>query len=287
MVLLRRFPLLEEAGNQSHIMKRSLVLGGLTLMSLTSFAQKSPKKSKLLNGMYLQWGYNTEWYTRSNIHFRSTVNGIEHNFKIYKARAHDRNDMDAILKEPLQISVPQYNYRIGFYLNEKHTRAIEINYDHSKYIVYDNQTLRAKGHIGSDYFDKDTAFTRDEMHFEHTNGANFYQLNYVQQHTLAYNRNHKRPVLTAVWKAGAGILIPKTDITLSGKRVDNRFHVAGYCLGLEGGARWYFAKRIFLEGTAKTGFANYTNSLAAGNGRVNHSFGYVELIGTLGYDIKF
>ena len=95
------------------------------------------------------------------------------------------------------------------------------------------------------------------------------------------------PLFTGLWKAGAGILIPKTDITLSGKRVDNKFHIAGFCFGAEGGARWYFAKKWFLEGMAKTGFADYTNSLAAGGGRVNHSFGYFELIGLVGYDIKF
>jgi hypothetical protein len=235
--------------------------------------------------MYLQWGYNNEWYTKSNIHFNSVVNGVNHNFTIYKAKAHDRNDMDAIVKNPVQVSIPQYNYRIGFYLNEKHTKAIEINYDHTKYIVYDNQVIRAKGNIGNDYFDKDTSFTSDQVHFEHTNGANFYQINYVQQYEL--KKNSKRTVLTALWKAGAGIVIPKTDITLSEYRIDNRFHVAGYCLGIEGGGRWYFSRKLFLEATGKTGFANYINSLGAGNGRVNHSFGYFEFIGTLGYDIRF
>ena len=236
--------------------------------------------------MYLQWGYNTEWYTRSNIHFNDMVNGVNHDFTIYKAKARDRNDLDAIVKEPIQISVPQYNYRFGFYLNASHTKAIEINYDHTKYIVEDNQLLHAKGTIGTTYFDKDTAFTHDQMHFEHTNGANFYQINYVRQYILK-NKKSKSPLFTALWKGGAGVLIPKTDITLSGKRIDNCFHIAGYCFGAEGGARWYFLKRLFLEGTAKTGFANYTNSLGVGTGRVNHNFGYFELIGTVGYEIKF
>ena len=245
----------------------------------------SQRKKFSLSGMYIQWGYNTEWYSNSNIHFRDNVNGVDHNFTIYKAKGHDRPDMNSIIKSPLEISIPQYNYRIGFYLNKKHTQAIEINYDHTKYIVYDNQKLHAKGSIGKDYFDKDTSFTAKELHFEHTNGANFYQINYVRQYAL--KKNSKRTIFSGLWKAGAGILIPKTDITLSGKRVDNRFHIAGYCIGLEGGARWYMGKRIFLEATAKTGFANYTNSLALGGGRVNHSFTYFEVIGLIGYDIKF
>lgn len=263
-------------------MKKIFVLILLTGNFLYSFSQV---KKKLVTGMYLQWGYNTEWYTKSNIHFRDVVNGVPHDFTIYKAVAHDRSDMDAIVKKPIEVSVPQYNYRIGFYLNTRHTKAIEINFDHTKYIVYNNQLLHAKGIIGTNYFDKDTAFNASQLHFEHTNGANFYHINYVRQYSL--KKNKSRDVFTALWKAGGGVLIPKTDVTLSGKSVDNKFHVAGYCFGAEGGGRWYFARKWFLEGTAKTGFANYTNALAAGGGKVNHSFGYFELIGTVGYDISF
>ena len=42
--------------------------GLVLLISLTSTVS-AQKKNKLLSGMYLQWGYNTEWYTKSNIHF--------------------------------------------------------------------------------------------------------------------------------------------------------------------------------------------------------------------------
>ena len=266
------------------MIKKTAVLLFLTSMTLTGFAQKQ-KKKKWIEGMYLQWGYSTEWYTRSTIHFNTQVNGVHHNFTIYKARAHDRPDLDGIYKKPLEVTVPQYNYRLGFYLNKKHTRAIEINYDHSKYIVYDNQVLRAKGNIGATYFDKDTSFNWNEVHFEHTNGANFYQINYVQQYAL--KKNKRKTVFTGLWKVGAGVLIPKTDITLSGTRVDNKFIVAGYCLGAEGGGRYYLGRKLFFEATAKAGFANYTNALGVGNGRVNHSFGYFELIGTIGYDINF
>jgi hypothetical protein len=263
-------------------MRKAVIFILLSIICTTVFAQK---KSKLLSGMYIQWGYNTEWYTKSNIHIKSNVDGVPHDFTMYKAKAHDRSDIDGVVKNPIEFTVPQYNYRIGFYLNKKHTKAIEINFDHTKYIVYNDQVVRAKGTIGNNYFDKDTTFAFNQVHFEHTNGANFYHINYVRQYDL--KRNAKRAVFTALWKAGAGILIPKTDITLSNKRVDNKFHVAGYCFGAEGGARWFFIKHLFLEGTAKAGFANYTNSLAAGNGKVNHSFGYFELIGTIGYDINF
>jgi hypothetical protein len=264
-------------------MKKSILALLLLPAGLVAFSQK---KEKLLKGMYLQWGYNTEWYTNSSIHFKGSVNGVPHDFTIYHARAHDQNDLSAVYKEPTQVSVPQYNYRIGFYLNDNHTRAIEINYDHTKYVVYDNQLLHAKGFIGNDSFDKDTSFSGSQMHFEHTNGANFYQINYVRAYNLKTKRH--RSFISALWKGGAGILIPKTDVTLFGKRLDNRFHVAGYCVGLEGGAKIYpFSTHLFFEGTAKTGYANYLNALTVDGGKASHHFGYFELIGLVGYDINF
>jgi hypothetical protein len=240
---------------------------------------------KFIKGMYIQWGYNKEWYTKSTIHFRDLTDGIRHDFTIYHAVAHDQGDLDALYKKPMQISIPQYNYRIGFYLNDTHSKAIELNYDHTKYIVDDFQRLHAKGSIGSKYFDKDTAFIGTDMHLEHTNGANFYHINFVQQYLFKNKNGQNR--FSILWKAGGGVLIPKTDIMLSGRRMDNCFHIAGYCLGAEGGGRWYAGRKLFFESTAKTGFANYTNALTPGVGKVNHYFGYFELIGTIGYDIKF
>ena len=98
------------------------------------------------------------------------------------------------------------------------------------------------------------------------------------------------PLLNYIWKAGAGINIPRTDFTWKGERLNNNFHVAGYNFGVEGGARLYVLKKLFLEGTGKTGYVRYVNALACtptqkGN-RATHGFGYFELIGLIGYDIN-
>lgn len=259
----------------------------LILFSIKGLAQK--KHAKLFKGMYIQWGYNTEWYTRSTIHFKM-ANG--NNFNIYHVKAHDRGDYDAIIKEPGDISIPQYNYRIGFYLTANHSKAVELNFDHSKYIVTDGQTAHVKGIIDGINVDENKVLDPDSfLHFEHTDGANWLHINYVEQHKLKMNGAGTRPLLTYVWKIGAGINIPRTDFTWRGNRLNNDFHIAGYNISAEGGARLFIFKNFFFEGTAKTGFVQYINALAntttdKGN-RASHRFGYFELIGTLGYDIKF
>jgi hypothetical protein len=250
-----------------------------------SFAQKG----KLFKGMYIQWGYNTEWYTKSTIHFKL---GNGDNFKLIKAKANDRPDLSAVYEKPVEISIPQYNYRMGFYLNKSQTKAIELNFDHIKYILTEGQNVRVKGYINKQIVDEDSILNPNNfLHFEHTDGGNLLHINYVQQNTLLLNKAKTRPLINSIWKAGAGINIPRTDFTYHGDRFNNDFHVAGYNISAEAGARYYFSKRWFLEATAKTGFVHYLNALSNTNAikgnRVNHSFGYFELIALIGYDIKF
>jgi len=267
-------------------MFRYLAVLSLSLFCLNAAAQH---KKKMLSGMYLQWGYNSEAYTRSTIHFRMS-NGND--FKLHNVVAHDKGDFDAIYKKPSQISIPQYNYRIGFYLNRKHTKALEINFDHTKYVVTDGQKVRVTGVIDGQQVDGDSILNRDNfLHFEHTDGANFLHLNYVSQHVLLYTASKSRPLFTALWKAGAGINIPRSDFTWKGSRLNNNFHVAGYNISAEAGIRLYVFPHLFLELTGKTGYVKYLNALANTNelkgNRVTHSFGYIESIATLGYDIRF
>lgn len=253
----------------------------------TVFASNA--QEKLLNGMYVQWGYNLEWYTKSTIHFKLS-NGD--NFTLHRARAHDKPDFDAIYKKPAEISIPQYNYRIGFYLNKKRTKAIEINFDHIKYVVTDGQKVRVTGTINQQPVNGDSVLNPASfLHLEHTDGGNLLHINYVRQYTFFKKAQSNKPLLNLLWKGGAGINIPRTDFTYQGNRLNNKFHIAGYNISAEAGARYYPLKNFFIEATGKSGYVRYVNALAntttmKGN-RVQHGFGYFEVIATLGFDIGF
>ncbi len=241
------------------------------------------------NGMYVQWGYNREWYTHSNIHFKMS-NGND--FTLNDVRATDKNDFDAIISNPIDITIPQYNFRLGFYLNQQHSKMIELNFDHAKYIVTDGQSVKVNGRIDGKTVESNMVIDPvNFLHFEHTDGANWLHLNYANQNAILKNKSKNRTLLSYVWKAGAGINIPRTDFTWRGDRLNNQFHVAGYNASIEGGVRYYPLKKLFIEGTAKTGYVKYINALAntttmTGN-RVAHSFEYFEVIVTIGYDIGF
>src|SRR5690606_18441580 len=111
--------------------------------------------------------------------------------------------------------------------------AIEINYDHAKYVQVDSQTLRMKGHINGQPIDADTNLGKYLVHVEHTNGANFYHLNYVGQTELWHYKKKDRTLATAIWKAGAGVVIPKSFIIAFYEKLDNKFIIAGYIFSAE------------------------------------------------------
>jgi hypothetical protein len=254
------------------------------LLCFSFFASAREGSKTVLSGLYLQWGYNLDKYSKSDIHLKD---GDHYDFTIVGATATDKPDFDGLLTNPLQFTIPQYSYRIGIYTNKERTEALEFNYDHTKYVMRDNQFLRIKGTMHGEPFDRDTVITRDFVHFEHTNGANFYHINYVRCFNFLDNKKKDRKLLSVVAKGGAGVVIPKTDVTIMGKQLDNRFHVAGYVISAESGIRYYPTRKLFLELTGKGGFANYTNVLTIGNGRANHHFWYGEVIGLIGYDIWF
>lgn len=265
----------------------------LLISSITGRAQEAgtPQTDKALKvgGLYLQWGYNNAWYTRSNIHFRLS-NGDR--FTIHKAKGEQRGSFDALLRKPWEITIPQYNYRIGVYLNKARTRAVEINFDHTKYVLSPGQSVPTTGVIAGNEVNEDKIIDGDQfLAFEHTDGANWFHLNYVYLGKLLEGTSKQREILGYVWKVGAGINVPRSDFTYMGERLNNKFHIAGFNVGAEGGFRVYPFKSVFLELTGKTGYVNYLNALInteqmKGN-RANHHFEYVEVIGTIGVDIAW
>ena len=259
--------------------KSFLSAGLLVLSSLCAHARFSDIR---LQGIYLQWGYNREWYSKSTLHFQ---NGNEYDFKLHRATAKDKPDFNAILTHPLQISIPQYNYRLGFYISPKH--AIELNFDHTKYVVEDYQKLRISGTLHGRALDTDTILDPQFLHFEHTDGANFLHLNYVGHYAILKTRKNKRVLLSAVPKLGAGIVIPRTDVTFEVKELNNKFHIAGYIISAEAGLRFYPLKNLFIEPAVKNGFAHYLNALTIEGGRARHHFFYAEAMLLIGYDLWF
>lgn len=240
-------------------------------------------KEKKKGRIYFAWGYNKDYFSKSDIHFINE--GSDHyDFTLKGVDATDRPGYNQIFQS--NISIPQYVYRIGYYFNDKNDLGIEINFDHTKYVMIDNQTAHLTGTIHDQYYDVDTLVTPGFLRFEHTNGANFLMINFLKKHKFHVSNNNQH-VLNLVGKIGGGVVIPKTDVTLFGERLDNVFHVAGYVAGMETGLRYEFRKYLFSEAVVKGTFANYNNVLTVGTGKADHTFFAGEFILTVGVQLPF
>jgi hypothetical protein len=262
---------------------------GLTILILiaalkpVSASDKDGTDTKVRDGsFYFSWGYNKDWFSQSDIHFRNPKSGA-YDFTLYDLKAKDRPGFNQIVTS--DISIPQYVYRIGYY-SQKHKLGIEINFDHTKYVVIQDQVAHIKGRINETYYDQDTVISADFLKFEHTNGANFLLLNVTKRLKIHSTKNEKFRSLWVV-KGGAGIVIPKTDVTLFGERLDNKFHVAGFIFGVETGLRLELMRHLFIEATMKGSYANYLNVLTVSDGKAKHHFWTAETILTGGYQFHF
>jgi hypothetical protein len=261
-------------------MKKLFIAGCLCLLFAPSITNAQFFKKISFSGMYVQWGYNKDWFSKSTLHFK---NADKYDFTIHDAVAHDKPDYDNVFKNPFEVTIPQNSLRVGFYLDPKHHHAIELNFDHTKYVV-DDQRARITGEIYGESLDMDSMIKKPFLHMEHTNGANFLLFNYVTQHPLW---QHKKMQATVIGKIGGGIVIPRSDVMIMGQRLDNKYHIAGYIFGAEGGFRYYPLKKWFVELTGKAGFANYVNALTVESGTLKHHFYFAEVLGLVGYDIGF
>lgn len=259
-----------------------------------TIAKSDSIKKKGLNGLFfLSWGYNRNWYSKSDIRIQNSnpqlINGkyYTYDFTVYNATASDRPDFDQI-KDVANITIPQFGFRVGYFFNNKQDFGIEINYDHAKYVVNNYQKVRVKGQINGDYFDKDTILDPDNfLHFEHTDGANFWMINFIKRWKLIESKNKKHNIGLIV-KPGFGIVYPRTDVTIFGNRINNQWKISGIIAGVEAGLRVEFLKNGFLEFTGKGAYANYINAIVQGKGygKASHKFWVAEAILMLGYQFK-
>jgi len=256
------------------------------LFAISASSQESsvcncPGQHKTGKGtFYFSWGYNRAWYSKSDIHFKNSKSD-NYDFTLYKLTAQDRKSdyQDFWTKD---LSIPQYVYRFGYYLNDKRNLGFEINFDHTKYVMDGNQVAHLKGTIRGVYYDTDTIVGPGLLKFEHTDGANFLLFNIMKRHYIFKSSNQKH-WLSFVGKAGVGIVIPRSDVYLFGVEMNNKFHVAGYVTGIEIGLRYDLFKYFYVEPTIKGVFANYLNALTVGTGKANHHFWAFETIGTFGF----
>ena len=183
-----------------------LVTLGLIFSVSNSVAQN--KKDYPKSEWYLSWGYNTEWYTRSNVHISQPELGNKYTFN--RIKGHDKKGWDHDLFRKA-ISIPQYNYRLGYFFNPAKGWGVEINFDHTKFIFEDGQDASVTGLLNGKHTDTTVRFSKDNgFYYYLNNGANFLLFNLVKRCELL-STNDGNLKLDFLGKAGIGPVIPHVE----------------------------------------------------------------------------
>ena len=274
-----------EGSKDTKIFLRWLLVNLMISLPLYLIAQpeQNQQEKKQKGTFYFAWGYNKDWFSKSDLHFSDHSTG-NNDFTLYDVKAIDNPDLDQIFNT--DVSIPQFIYRFGYYFKDKHNLGIEIGFDHAKYIVVRSQQVHIKGVLNGETIDKDTMIEPKFLQFEHTNGANFLMVSLLKRNPFIQSKNG-RHVLNYVLKPGIGVVIPKTDVRLFGTRRDNVYHVAGYIAGLDISLRYEYGRHWFAETGLKGSFANYSNVLTVGNVKANHKFYTLEFLFCFGYGLPW
>jgi hypothetical protein len=264
-------------------MRRKYVLGLLAILAftITSIAQKSDSTTHhkfVHNGrFYGSWGYNSEWYTHSNISVNQP--GMQNNYTFENLRAHDRVGWNNLFH--VQPTIPQYNYRIGYFFDEKQLWGIEINFDHTKYVVTQGSLAIVDGTYKGHKVDTAVQINSNTLFWQLNNGANWFLVNIVRKFPIIKTSDNK-VVIYALLKGGFGPNVPHVDDVIFGDQNHPHFQVGGVNTGVEALVRITFFQYAFIEYCNKVDYADYWGLRVYG-GTASQSFGAYEMIANIGF----
>lgn len=264
-----------------------LLLAGFPLLSQAQ-ASTTPEmsaigmpKAKKKHSFYFSWGYNMEWYTHSTVKVKQP--DLNNDYKLVDVKGHDHKGWDQGLFQQ-QLTIPQYNYRIGYMIDDEKGWGIELNFDHTKFIIADNQDIHLKGKLGDKQVDTSIRFNEaNGFYYYLNNGANFFLINLVKRwHFWADKKQNIQ--IDALGKVGVGPVVPHVENSFFGKANDPHFQLGGWNTGVEGCIRATFFRYAYLEYSNKFDYARYSG-LKIYEGKVKQAFGTYEMILSLGVNI--
>jgi hypothetical protein len=260
------------------VIAASLLVALIPKVSQAQDDKKDDKKKQRKHEFYFSWGYNEEWFTKSTISINQPSLG--NNYQFVKISGKDNPGWtDNFFHKNL--TIPQYNYRIGMIIDKEKGWGAEINFDHTKFVFTDGETAHMKGTYQGRQVDSTVVFSEKNGDYYYlNNGANFLLFNVTKRwHLLGkFSKNFK---LDGYGKLGIGPVIPHVQNSLFGQKNDPGFQFGGWNTGVEGTLKATFFNHVFLEYCNKLDYARYSN-LQVYQGHAKQAFGTYEMILNLG-----
>lgn len=234
---------------------------------------------------YFSWGYSREWWARTNIHVSQPFQG--NNFTIYNLRGNDDPSWGSVFSS-------QYNIRLGRFIDDARTLAVEFNMDHTKYTSVIGQTARVAGSVAGKPTDANYLLDSQFFTYNLHNGANHIMFNLVKRVPLIGEPNERFSV-AAIGKVGVGFLAPHPENIIMGQLSDvgkkdfnnmigvhqGWWRVDGWTTGIEAGFRVGLTSRLYFEITDKVAFARL-GDVPVYQGTASHNLWMNEVILSVG-----
>lgn len=246
-------------------MKLKIVSLLMLIVSASIIAQEKNEeivqKKKVTNKgkFFVYWGWNWASYSNSDIRFK----GANYDFTLQNVKAQDRQTKFSFNDyfNPGRVTIPQTNYRIGYFFKENYT--VSIGVDHMKYVMIADQDVKINGNINignakydGTYNNETINLAADFLRFEHTDGLNYVNVEVKRfddvSHWFGLNLENLQINLTE--GVGMGILYPRTNTTLLGMERHDDFHLSGYGASVAGGLNITFLKHFFVQADLKGGY---------------------------------
>ncbi len=242
---------------------------------------------------YFYWGYNRSDYAKSDIY----LTGPDYNFILSDVVANDLpEEFSTVYFNPVKLTIPQFNFRIGYHLSNKYTLA--IGWDHMKYRTRNGSEAIITGRIdpsaSSKYagyynYDKIIMNEDDLVKMEHSDGFNVININ-IERNDFLYTSKNQNLGFSFISGAGAGIAMPWTNSVIFGTKNDDRPHFSGLGAHAFAALQGTFYKRFFLRFTMQGGFANMWDVATVPKGshsaHAEQTITYLQRSLVLGYNFR-
>ncbi len=281
-------------------MKQPLLL---VVLSFCLFSQYTIAQDEAINAekytahnkgkFYIYWGGNRESYSKSDINFK----GDGYNFTLQDVAAHDKpKGWHADYINPANMTIPQTNLRVGYFINDHYN--ISLGVDHMKYVMTQNQIATINGYIGlpesedgsvynRTYNNEPIELTEDFLTFEHTDGLNYINAEFARVDDVSeylFITNTDKIQVNITEGIGGGVLFPKTNAKVLGKRRHDDFHISGYGVSAKAGLNITFFKHFFIQGELKGGYIDMHDirTTHSGNDSASQHFTFFERVIAVG-----
>ncbi len=218
------------------------------------------KRSTNAGTLFFYWGYNRTAYTPSTIHFI----GSDYDFTLKGVQATDRQPKFGanLYLNPVNITIPQYNFRIGYYFTEKW--ALSVGVDHFNYVMRHDREVTLDGHFDmtadsiwdGNYNQESVLVDPNHFHYEHSGALNYLRIELMRSFDLLELGDRRQFAITGNVGLNLGPMLTTTNFLFSNEQTNRSTALSGYGIGANASARLEFFKHVFIQAEGGLAFAH-------------------------------